>query len=95
VSDGQGGTVKIDVYGGEIKSEFAAGNIEGYLKEYRDGIVAKRLETNSLPANLLRPFQVRERKYRVSGEAGGRDSGRHYRLRADLDVPERRDEPGD
>src|SRR6266446_5243288 len=59
VSDGQGGTVKIDVYGGEIKSEFAAGNIESYLKEYRDGIVAKRLETNSLPANLLRPFQVK------------------------------------
>ena len=59
VSEGQGGTVKIDVYGGEIKSEFAAGNIEGYLKEYRDGIVAKRLEANSLPANLLRPFQVK------------------------------------
>jgi len=59
VAAGQGGTVKIDVYGGEIKSEFAAGNIEGYLKEYRDGIVAKRLETNSLPANLLRPFQVK------------------------------------
>jgi sodium transport system permease protein len=59
VSEGHGGTVKIDVYGGEIKSEFAAGNIEGYLKEYRDGIVAKRLEANSLPANLLRPFQVK------------------------------------
>jgi sodium transport system permease protein len=59
VSDGRGGTVKIDVYGGEIKSEIAAGSIEGYLKEYRDGIVAKRLETNSLPANLLRPFQVK------------------------------------
>jgi len=59
VSEGHGGTVKIDVYGGEIKSEFAAGNIEGYLKEYRDGIVAKRLEANRLPANLLRPFQVK------------------------------------
>jgi sodium transport system permease protein len=59
VSAGHGGTVKIDVYGGEIKSEFAAGNIESYLKEYRDSIVVKRLETNSLPANLLRPFQVK------------------------------------
>jgi len=59
VSEGRGGTVKIDIYGGEIKSEFAAGNIESYLKEYRDGMVAKRLEANSLPANLLRPFQVK------------------------------------
>src|SRR5258707_11930322 len=59
VSEGQGGTVKIDIYGGEIKSEFAAGNIESYLKEYRDGMVAKRLEANALPANLLRPFQVK------------------------------------
>jgi sodium transport system permease protein len=59
VRAGQGGMVKIDIYGGEIKSEFAARDIEAYLKEYRDGIVAKRLETNSLPENLLRPFQVK------------------------------------
>src|SRR5260370_29304092 len=60
VSQGQGSTVKIDIYGGEIKSEFAAGNIESYLKEYRDGMAAKRLEAKSLPANLLRPFQVKK-----------------------------------
>jgi sodium transport system permease protein len=57
--EGQGGTVKIDVYGGQIKSELAARDIEGYLKEYRDDIAAKRLGANHLPADLLKPFQVK------------------------------------
>jgi len=57
--EGQDGTVKIDVYGGEIKSELAAGNIEAYLKEYRDDITARRLEAHDLPTGLLKPFQVK------------------------------------
>jgi sodium transport system permease protein len=56
---GHAGTIKINIYGGEIKSELAAGNIEGYLKEYRDGIATERLEANHLPADLLKPFQVK------------------------------------
>ena len=56
---GQAGTVNINIYGGEIKSELAAGNIEGYLKEYRQEIAAKRLEANHLPGALLKPFDVK------------------------------------
>jgi sodium transport system permease protein len=56
---GQGGTIKIDVYGGEIKSELAAGNIDGYLKEYRDDIAARRLSRNHLSTDLLKPFLVK------------------------------------
>jgi sodium transport system permease protein len=54
------GTVKIYIYGGELKSELAAGNIEGFLKEYRDNIVTERLQANHLPAELLKPFQVKQ-----------------------------------
>ena len=59
LSKGQARTVKINVYGGELKSEFAAANIESLLKEYRDSVAAERLTTNHLPAELLKPFEVK------------------------------------
>jgi sodium transport system permease protein len=59
LSKGQARTVKINVYGGELKSEFAAANIESLLKEYRDGVATERLTANHLPAELLKPFEVK------------------------------------
>ena len=59
LAKGHAGTIKINIYGGEIKSELAAGNLENYLKEYRDSIATERLEANHLPTDLLKPFQVR------------------------------------
>jgi sodium transport system permease protein len=56
---GRAGTININIYGGEIKSELAAGNIESYLKEYRQGLAIKRLEANHLPGDLLKPFEVK------------------------------------
>ena len=56
---GQAGTVKINIYGGEIKSELAASNLEAYLKEYRDETAGKQLAANHLPAEMLRPFLVK------------------------------------
>ncbi|HEY1422630.1 MAG TPA: ABC transporter permease [Candidatus Acidoferrum sp.] len=59
LSTGQAGTLKIDIYGGEIKSQLAAGNIEAYLREYRDDITTERLQANHLPPELLKPFTVK------------------------------------
>jgi sodium transport system permease protein len=59
LAQGQAGTVKIDVYGGQIKSELAARDIEAYLKEYRDDIAARRLGANHLSPTLLKPFLVK------------------------------------
>jgi sodium transport system permease protein len=56
---GRAGTVKINIYGGELKSEIAAANIESFLKEYRDGVAAERLQANHLPADLMKPFLVK------------------------------------
>src|SRR5207248_9833335 len=53
------GTVKIYIYKGELKSELAAKEIEGYLKEYRDSIATQQLQENHLSADLLKPFNVR------------------------------------
>jgi sodium transport system permease protein len=57
---GQAEIVKIYLYRGELKSELAASNIESYLKEYRDTIATQRLEVNHLPADLLKPFEVKQ-----------------------------------
>src|SRR5215471_12859461 len=59
LAKGQADTVKINVYGGELKSEMAAANAESTLKEYRDSIATERLATNQLSAELLKPFQVK------------------------------------
>jgi len=59
LEQGQAGTVKVSIYGGEIKSELAAGNIEGYLKEYRQELATKRLEAHHLSGDLLKPFDVK------------------------------------
>ena len=59
LSKGQAKAVKIDVYGGELKSEFAAANIESLLKEYRDSVATERLTANHLPTELLKPFEVK------------------------------------
>ena len=56
---GQADTVKVNVYGGEIKSEMAAANVESTLKEYRDFIATERLVANKLSADLLKPFTVK------------------------------------
>lgn len=59
LAKGQAGTVKIDVYGGELKSEMAAVNIEAFLKEYRDTVASQRLTANHLPTELLKLFEVK------------------------------------
>ncbi len=56
---GKAGTIAIDIYGGEVKSELAEGYLESYLKEYRDGVIVKRLEANHLPGELLKPFDMK------------------------------------
>ena len=59
MAQGQAGTIKINVYGGELKSEMAAVNVESALKEYRDSIATERLVASHLPAELLKPFSVK------------------------------------
>lgn len=59
LDQGTAGTITIDIYGGEIKSELAAGNLESYLKDYRDRVIVKRLEANHLSGEVLKPFNVK------------------------------------
>ena len=63
--------VKIYTYGGEIKSELAAGNVEEYLKAYRDEVITERLTANHLPAELLKPFEVKTQNIAPPAKVAG------------------------
>jgi sodium transport system permease protein len=68
-------TIKIYMYEGEMKSSFAAGHVETFLKEYRDGVVKERLAAKNLPASVLTPFDIKQDNVappeKVSGAAIG------------------------
>jgi sodium transport system permease protein len=53
-------TVKIYIYGGEMKSAFAADRVEEYLKNFRDGVVKDRLAAKNLPTTVLTPFDIKQ-----------------------------------
>jgi sodium transport system permease protein len=53
-------TVKIYMYGGELKSSFAAERVEKYLKEYSDSVVKDRLAAKNLPPSVLSPFEIKQ-----------------------------------
>lgn len=53
-------TVKIYIYGGEMKSSFAADRVENYLKTFRDDVVKQRLVAKNLPASTLTPFDIKQ-----------------------------------
>ena len=71
LAKGHAGMITISVYGGEIKSEMAAANVEGVLKEYRDSISTKRLEISHLSPELLRPFDVKRRNIASPEKSAG------------------------
>ena len=50
--------VKILNYKGEIRSEFAAGELRGFFNDFREKTVTARLVGRGLPAALVKPFEV-------------------------------------
>ena len=53
-------TVKIYIYGGEMKSAFAADRVEEYLRNFREGVVKDRLTAKNLPMTVLTPFDIKQ-----------------------------------
>jgi sodium transport system permease protein len=68
-------TVKIFKYENEIKSEFAANNVEKAFKKYSESIVKDRLAAKNLPTSVLSPFEIKQENVappeKVSGAAIG------------------------
>ena len=64
-------TVRIYIYGGELKSGLAADKIEKHLDEYRDTVVKDRLSANNLPVTILKPFKVDRQNVAPPEKVGG------------------------
>ena len=55
---GETARIEIDVYAGEIKSEFGAARLQAFFQEYRQRTLEQRLEARKLPASFIHPFDV-------------------------------------
>jgi sodium transport system permease protein len=64
-------TVKIYIYEGEMKSSFAAGKVEKYLKAYSDDVVKERLAAKNLPESTLKPFEIKQENVAPPEKVGG------------------------
>jgi sodium transport system permease protein len=58
---GESTDVKVYIYEGDIRSQFAAQRVERFFRELRDLTARERLETRNLPETLLKPFEITER----------------------------------
>ncbi len=69
--DGRQHRVVIYHYEGELKSGLAAGELDKFFRELRERTVAERLEERSLPATLVRPFDIVRENVAPPEKVGG------------------------
>lgn len=63
--------VKIYHYEGELRSNLAAQELEGFLRDYRDKTVLARLTERHLPADLIKPFAFSRENVAPPERVGG------------------------
>ena len=68
---GQGSTVTIYNYTGEIKSGFAVTELEDFFRDLRDRTITERLTAKSLPATLIKPFEMQRQNVAAPEKVGG------------------------
>ena len=68
---GQADPVVIYHYEGELKSGFAVGELERFFRELRDRSVSELLAQRSLPATLIKPFEISRQNVAPPEKVGG------------------------
>ncbi len=71
LKDGAAEPVVIYHYEGELKSSFAAGELDKFFREMRDRAVAQHLAALSLPATLVKPFAINRENVAPPEKVGG------------------------
>ncbi len=74
-TDGAAPMVRSDYYEEEIRSELALRKIQDLLQQYKDEIVAARLEARQLSVALLQPFASESRNVASAERVGGASVG--------------------
>lgn len=68
---GTSSQIKIYTYEGELKSGFAAGEVDRILREYRDRLVQEKLTSRDLPATFVKPFEIQKQNVAAPEKVGG------------------------
>lgn len=63
-------SVTIYDYSGELNSEVAVGKIQNFFNDYRDTVVKQRLLAKNLPANTIKPFDVKQQNVAPPEKSG-------------------------
>ncbi len=69
--EGRAEPVVIYHYESELKSGFAAGELDKFFREMRERTVSERLAERSLPATLVRPFEIARQNVAPPEKIGG------------------------
>jgi sodium transport system permease protein len=64
-------TVKLYNYEGEMRSGFAVSELRRFFTDYREKVIAARLEGRGLPASFVKPFEVRTENVAPPEKVGG------------------------
>lgn len=71
LKSGEAPSVVIYNYDGEMKSGFAVGELDKLFRDLREKTVADRLAERSLPAALIKPFEVKRENVAPPEKVGG------------------------
>ena len=75
VREGGAATVGVLHYEGEIKSGLGVRDIEAFLQKYRTALVVDRLSARGLPAELIKPFELKRQNVAPPEKVGGATIG--------------------
>lgn len=64
-------SIAIYHYEGEMKSQFAAQNLQAFFRTLREKTVSERLAARNLPASLLKPFEIEQKNVAPPEKVGG------------------------
>lgn len=71
IARGEKAEVEIYEYLGEIKSGFAAGNLNAFFQNLHDATVRERLESRSVPVEVLKPFTIHRQNVAPPAKVAG------------------------
>lgn len=68
---GEAATVSIYNYEGEMRSGFAVSELRRFFADYRERVIADRLQGRGLPASFVKPFDVKTENVAPPEKVGG------------------------
>lgn len=71
LEEGRLATVTIFTYEGELRSGFAAGEVDRFFRDYREKLIQARLDERGVPRSVLKPFELVRQNVAPPEKVGG------------------------